>query len=436
MAIDFSKYQTTPTAPSPSGAPAIDFSKYQAQSAPPTAPKPTFMQRMLGGAGKRGVAGEILPTGGAILGGILGAAAGGAGAAMAGPEAVPVGAYAGGVAGSGAGGAAGEAAQQGIEKLTGQRTSVSGKEIAKTGATFGALEAIGGPVASAAGKVLKVAGKTAYDAIIPKGIREAELLQAYKANVPLVERVGRILGKKPVGKATPVTTASTAHRMGLMGTEPMLGVQARKAGEKLWNGLIAPRLDASGVKSHMPDLFKEAEQMITGSTPELSRRKDLLRALEVMKEDYAGVEDVPLTQLQQFKEGWEKFVPEKAYRGLPIAGAFNDMKNMISGIARQKIYSALGPEVRQAYLDYGNLKGIQELGAKAMTGGKLKGGFGGFWSAVKDIALTPIMTVGGQTVYRSGQGVELIGKPGMRFVRDLVGGVPDIGKDTTSAAKQ
>jgi hypothetical protein len=65
---------------------------------------------------------------------------------------------------------------------------------------------------------------------------------------------------------------------------------------------------------------------------------------------------------------------------------------------------------------YENLKA---LGQKAMTGGKLKVGFGSFWSAVKDMGLVPAGTVGGQAIYKVGQGIELIGKPGAKTVSDL-----------------
>lgn len=95
---------------------------------------------------ERGFVGEILPTVGAIGGGIIGGAVG--------LPAGPAGVFAGGVGGAALGGAAGEAAQQQIEKMTGEREEINVGQIAGTGAISGGLQAIGGPVAKLAGKVL------------------------------------------------------------------------------------------------------------------------------------------------------------------------------------------------------------------------------------------------------------------------------------------
>jgi hypothetical protein len=196
----------------------------------------------------------------------------------------------------------------------------------------------------------------------------------------------------------------------------MLGVQAKRASSNLWTGLIKPQLDASTAKINMPTFFDTMQQKIVAANPELSRQNSLLEALDAMKEDYSNVKDITLSKLQDFKKGWAKFVPDKAYRGKPIGGAFKEVQDSAAGLARTTIYDALGPEVKQAYFDYGNLQGIQELGQKAMAGGRFKGGFGGFWSAVKDTALTPVGTIGGQTIYKAGQGVEIIGKTGAQTV--------------------
>jgi hypothetical protein len=379
---------------------------------------------------KRGFLGEILPVGGAIVGGIAGGILGGA---VGAPTVVgaPAGAFAGGVAGAAAGGALGETAQQGIEKLAGQRTSFAPGEIGKTAAEYGALEAIGGPVASIGGKVLKGAGEAIAKATVPISMKEAGLLQAYKAGAPFWQRV--LAGATGAETKAPVTAAQTAFDKGLMGTEEMIGVQAKRAANNLWTKAISPALTASKTTINMPKYFSELEKEIISSTPERARQADLLTALKALQSDYKGVKDVPLAELQKFKEGWAKLVPEKAYRGQPIAGAFNDLKNMAAKKARTTIYNALGQDIKQAYFDYGNLQGLQQLGQKAMTGGQFKGGFGSFWSAVKDMAVIPSGTIGGQTIYKVGQGVELFGKPGARFVRDVIPALADVGKDVTGA---
>ena len=375
----------------------------------------------------RGWKGQILPTAGAILGGLGGAIAGTA-------VGTPLGGYAGGVAGSAAGGALGETLQQGIEKFTGVREEIAPSEIAKTGLEFGAFEAIGGPLLSAGGKVLKGAGKTIAKAVLPVSAKEAILLQTYQAGVPFWQRVLTGVGVE-TGKKAPTTVAETAFKKGLVGTESMIGVQAKKASNNLWKNLVAPALEKTPVKVSLPTFFKELEQGIIAKTPEKARQGELLTALKALKSSYKGIKNVTLKELQQFKEGWAKFVPEKAYRGKPIAGVFNDVQNEASSLARDKIYNALGEEVKQAYFDYGNLKGLQELGQRAMTGGKLKGGFGSFWSAIKDMALTPAGTIGGQTLYKVGRGVELFGQPGAKAVRDIIPGVAGIGEEINPSSE-
>ncbi len=265
--------------------------------------------------------------------------------------------------------------------------------------------------------VLKGAGKFIAEGVIPKSAQEAKLIQAYKAATPFWDRV--LAGTKASKITEPITAGSTAFKKGLMGTESMIGIQAKRGANNLWDNLIGPALKDSKVKVNMNDFFKAAKKEIISGNPEISRQKDLLQALDAMKADYRGIKDVPMKTLQKFKEGWAKFVPEKAYKGKPIAGAFNDVKDVLAGKARNLIYDKLGPEVKQAYFDYGNLKGLQELGQKAMTGSGLKGGFGSFWNTVKDMALVPTGTVGGQVLYKVGDKIEMYGPPGMKFVKEL-----------------
>lgn len=290
---------------------------------------------------------------------------------------------------------------------------------AKQDAIFGAV--LGGALPLAAdvpGSIVKETGKTIHKLAIPLSSREAQIMQAYRADTPFWKRIGAVLAGDP---NTPRTAEETAFAKGLVGTEGMVGVQARQAAQKLWKHVLTPQLDASTEQVHMPALFDEAEAAIKKANPELARQKDLVNALDSLRKDYAGVEHVSMKQLQDFKAGWAKFVPEKAYKGQPIGGAFNDVKNVVADIARKKIYAGLnGEDTRLAYIDYGNLKGIQELGQRAMTGGKLKGGTGGFISAIKDMVLTPVATLGGYTVYGVGKGIELIGKKGATVVGDII----------------
>lgn len=360
---------------------------------------------------------EALPIGGAIVGGTLGAA-----------SPLPGGA----VMGAGGGAALGEAAAQFLEKRQGQRQQFDAPAMLRTAAEQGAMEAVGGPIIRGVGRGLKAGASKLLEMALPRSMAEARWVQAYRAGAPLWERVTAAVTGKGGG---PRTVAQTITEKGLVGTETGLGIQAKRAAEGLWKGSLAPRLRASPVKVPLPTFFDEIQQQIVKDTPELARQTDLLEALDALRESYKSVGDVSLEMLQKLKQGWAKFVPEKAYRGKPIAGSFNEVKDMAAGLARQKIYDALGPEARQAYLDYGNLLGVMEHGQTAMTGGRLRGGFGGFWSAVKDMTLTPVATLADQVVYKAGQGIELIGKPGARFVRDIIAGVPEVGRTISGNGK-
>lgn len=310
-----------------------------------------------------------------------------------------------------------------IGKL-GAKSATSAASMATiTGIQGGSAKEVGqaallGGILPGAGKVLEGTGKGVAEAVIPTSAREAKLLQSYKASAPFWDRVSSALGGE--GKVAPVTAATTAFNKGLVGTESMIGIQAKRASNSLWKDLISPALEKDSSKVDLQKFFSDAKTQIIKDNPELSRQKALTTALQALKDDYKGVSKVPLADLQKFKEGWAQFVPQKAYKGGDIAGAFNDVKNYLAGNARNLIYNKLGPEVKQAYFDYGNLKGLQELGQKAMTGSGLKGGAGKFLHSVWEMATVPVGTIGGQTIYKVGKGIEMFGKPGAKLVKDLI----------------
>lgn len=290
----------------------------------------------------------------------------------------------------------------------GTATEIS--DSAQSGAKLGGILGVAGNTLSGLGKVL-------YKAIIPRGTREAQLLQAYKAGSPLLDRI-RIAA---TGQSkSPITVGDTAFNKGLLGTESMLGVQAKQAKGTLWNDFVGPSLSKSDFQVDMKGFFDSVEQKIMSQNADFTRRSSLLEALQAMREDFSNFRVSDLTQLQKFKEGWAKFIPEKAYKGKPIGGAFKEVQDLAADQARDTIYSVLGPEVRRAYLDYGNLLALEELGIKAMTGGKLKGGAGSFLSGIYEMALTPVATIGGRVVYKTGEGITLVGPPGVATLGQLL----------------
>ena len=241
----------------------------------------------------------------------------------------------------------------------------------------------------------------------------------YRAKTPLYERMGNLL-KGVRSDLKPVTNRETAIKKNIFGTEGMIGVQATRAADELWKGLIAPALKKTetrvDMKSFLDDVQAQVDEIV-----DPARKEELQSALNAFSDGYKSVYNISFEQLQKYKEGWAKFIPEKAYKGKPIASSFREIQNIAAQIARNKIYKELGDEAKVAYLDYGNLKNLQELGVKALTGSKLKGGAGGFINGIKDATLTPIATTAGLTLYRIGNGLEFVGTQGLKKVADLFG---------------
>lgn len=281
----------------------------------------------------------------------------------------------------------------------------------------GAMIGAGGQALRIGGKVLEQVGRGIYKQAIPLNAREAKAVQSYFAKNSPIKRFESLL--KGENKA-PITAKETGFSQKLKGTETGIGVQAKRAASKLWDKNIAPALKQVDAKVDMNEFFNEAREKVVNENVDPTRQRQLLKALDAVVEDFDGVDIVSAGKLQKYKEGWAKFVPQKAYKGEDIAGALNDLRNSLASQARTKIYELVDdPNIKRAYIDYGNLKGLQEWGQKAMTGGKLRGGSGTFISAIKDAVVTPVATIGGRTVYRVGEGVEFIAPAGAKTLKDI-----------------
>jgi len=290
--------------------------------------------------------------------------------------------------------------------------------------TPGLGTAIGGaiplvaPATRVAGRALAKTGEKVVDAVIPASSREAQILQTYKANNPFFKRVSDVLKGTDI---SPTTAGKTTATKSLFGTKSQIGIQAKRAEEKLWNEVISPRLKESTYAVDLDGFFSKIEDDIITNNPEVSRQKSLLNALNSFKDDYAGTKAISLEKLQKLKEGWAEFVPEKFYKGENIAGNAKQVQALLADEARQTIYSQLGDDVKQAYFDYGNLQGLKKMGVVSMTGQKLKGGTGGFVSELFSQAVTPVGTVGGQAIYKLGKGIEFIGNLGAKNLGEALG---------------
>ena len=366
------------------------------------------------GAQSKAMIAGALPVAGSIAGGIVGGIGGAAVGSLGGPPGVVAGGYAGAVAGSGAGGAAGQAASNAI---TGAPV---GQNVAKTGAEYAGLEAVGAPIASAVGKGLEATGAGIGKFFIPKTVEESAALQTYKAGTTFMQRMGAILGIG--GKSAPTTAASTAFDKGIAGTEGMIGVKAERLQNTIWKGQVQPALDSSKKTIDMPSVFARAEQILKAGESELSRQGDLINALDAVKDAYKGVETKTLSEAQKIKEGFTKFVPSKLWKGQDVSGLLPNIKATLAGIIRSDIRSAVGPDVAKAYDDYSNLYALKELGVKAGAGGPVK--VGGTFTGIHNIfqmLTVPIGTVGGQVLYKVGEGVEMLGPAGVKTVGALLG---------------
>lgn len=312
--------------------------------------------------------------------------------------------------------------------LEGGGAALKATKIGKTAGTAlkAAGEAInpvrtGVEVASSAAKPLGAGAEKLYSVAAPMEQSTARTMQAYQASKPsLLERVQGVTASEK-----PITEANTAMRAGLAGTEWKLGVQAKKAATGVWDNVIEPGLKGQSFAENpvnMKDFFNDLRKKVIAETPELTRRNSLLEGVDSLIEDYGKVNDVSFKKLQDYKSGWAKLVPERAYKGKPIAGALNEVRNMAAQQAREMIYGALGSEAKQAYIDYGNLQSIQEAGIKTSDALRSKGFTKQIWEAIVDKAVTPSFSWGGYTVYKTAEGLEFIGSSGAKTVRDIVSG--------------
>lgn len=374
---------------------------------PTISPKNSFGENLAGNLYKmtsdlKEPVANALPTVGGIVGGI--------GGGIVGSAAGPVGTYGGGVAGSAAGGALGEAAKQ---KLLGQ--DLNAKEIVKSGGEQALYEGVGGPIAAGTGKLLKGAGKAIYDVAIPTSAKEASQITAQKASTSLWDRM--------FGKVPEVPTVSkTAFDKGFAGTQEMMGVQARKEATNLFENIVKPELKASSVNVNKDAYFKAVEDRILKNNPhDLTQQKALTEALNAVKEDYKDITHFTLEDLQGLKESLTKKVPQKYYAGKDITGSMANLRAEMSNEARKIIRANVSEDALKAYDDYGNLKALEALGNKARTGSKFKGGTGGFISGIRDMVVTPVATIGGQTIYKTGKGIEFTGPSGAKTLGHVLG---------------
>lgn len=268
-----------------------------------------------------------------------------------------------------------------------------------------------GELSEAAGRTLKGAGEAATQSALTPTVSEAELLLKHKAAKPFLQRVKEVV----TGESTaPQTRAVTAAKHGVAGRMTDVGVKAKRQADKLWKETIAPKVKSVKKKFVVEDLFGDVAARI-GETMEPGRKKALLDAFDALQEDYGHLTKITVEDAQKIKSQLDKFTPSKIFKGQEVKEGYNTVKNYLADSIRERTYEALrGANIKGAYRDWANLSELQKVGVKALTDAGRKGGFGGFWTTMWDMATVPIKTVGGQVLYRVGDKLEFVGKKGLK----------------------
>jgi hypothetical protein len=300
-------------------------------------------------------------------------------------------------------------------------TQIAGKGVLKAGATVaGQTLETGGKVLSKSGVTTSKTGSAIFKSAITPNVKEAEQILTYKAKAPFTQRLKSAITGSPIydesGKivSAPITRADTGLEKGLFGTQTQIGVQSRRANQKLYNNTIAPALKVSKDVVTKDELFNPIIDRIN-STVEPGRKKALEDAFDAIKDEYKDVDNYTLEVAQKVKQGLDEFTPEKVFRGKSIANEYRTLQNDMANAIRKKTYDSLKDQnIKKAYIDWGNLKELEKIGIKAITEQGSKGGFGSFWTSAWDMATVPVRTVGGQVLYRVGNKIEFVGDKGVK----------------------
>lgn len=303
------------------------------------------------------------------------------------------------------------------QKLGGQ-LETAGELLAGGGAGLVKDVVVGG--AKLAGKVatpvinsVKPAGQFLYARAFTPNVAEAEKILAYEATKPSfaskIYGAGELVGN-PAFK--PITVADTALRSGIAGTEKQVGVQAKQVADTLYKKEISPAVDAIKETLSKEELFAPLQDRIN-QIVDPSKKIAYENALASLAEDYKNISSFTFKQAQKLKSELAQFTPAKVFRGQDVANETRMLQADMASLIREKTYEALKDiNVKQKYIDYGNLQELEKVGIKAITDAGTKGGFGGFWSTVYDAAMTPIKTVGGKVLYHIGDKLQVTAPKG------------------------
>jgi hypothetical protein len=272
---------------------------------------------------------------------------------------------------------------------------------------------------TASGNLTKATGRDIAESAIRPTQQEAQKILSYEAKNTIKDRVKSAI-KGEVIDTRPITRGTTAFEQGIVGTEKMIGVQAKRATSPLWKDTIQPALKGSKEILTKDELFAPIVSKIAKITDPILKQqyKD---AFSAVKSAYKKSSTWTLEQAQKLKEDLAEFIPESAYKGKLIANELKSIKADMADAIRQKIYSSFKDKtIKNAYIAYGNLKQLEKVGVKAISDGGKLGGFGNFWTSIYDSAVTPIKTIGGQVLYRVGDQLEFVGEKGLKTFSEFL----------------
>ena len=260
---------------------------------------------------------------------------------------------------------------------------------------------------------VKPVGNFIYSRAFTPSAKEAENILAYEATKPSI--ASSIYGAGALeGNAAfkPITVADTALRSGIAGTEKQVGVQAKQVADTLYKKQISPAVDSIKETLTKDELFAPLRERIAQIT-DPSKKKAYQNAYDSLAEDYANIEQFTYKEAQKLKSELAQFTPAKIFRGQDVANETRMLQADIASTIRQKTYDLLkDSNIRQKYIDYGNLQELQKVGVKAISEAGTKGGFGGFWSTMYDTAMTPVKTIGGKMLYKIGDKLQVTAPKG------------------------
>jgi hypothetical protein len=286
---------------------------------------------------------------------------------------------------------------------------------------------------------VKPVGNLIYSRAFTPNVAEAERILAYEATKPSVASkiygAGALEGN-PVFK--PITTAETALRSGIAGTEKQVGIQAKQVADTLYRTKIAPEVKSIKEIITKDELFAPLQERIN-KIVDPSKKISYQNAYDSLVKDYAKVKSFSFEEAQALKSELAQFTPAKIFRGQDVANETRMLQADIASYIRERTYDALkSVEGKQQYIDYGNLQELQKVGVRAISEAGTKGGFGGFWSTMYDTAMTPVKTIGGKVIYKIGDKLQVTapkgfeGKPFSEYLKAVGYLAPQVANEATT----